>query len=962
VTRPEQIPTGTVTLLFTDIEGSTRLWDAEPEAMAIALRRHDAILRAAIESAAGYVFKTIGDAFCAAFETAQLAADAAVAAQRGLGAEVWPTKQPIRVRMGLHTGACEERDGDYFGPVVNRTARLEAVAHGGQVLVSGVTAELLSDALPAGVTLRDLGLHRLKDLGRPEQVYQFEASFLPGAFPSLASLDNPELPNNLPSVLSAFIGREQELADVRDLVTSARLVTLTGAGGSGKTRLALQAAAEQIGIARDGVWFADLAPLTDDDQVARAVAAVLGLPDHGNQVAAVTEALGGQDSLIVLDNCEHLIDAAAKLSDQVIRHCAKVRLLATSREPLGIDGERVYRVPSLTLPARDAVTLDDLAGSDAVRLFSARAHMHDPGLVLDDKSAALVATICRRLDGIPLALELAAARLSSMSLGQVAARLDQRFRLLTGGSRNAMPRQQTLQATVDWSFGLLPAAERDALTRLSVFVGGFELEAAEAICARAEVDALDVLDLVGSLVDKSLVVADRGGESVRYRLLETIRQYSAQELVRAAGEAEAMRVRHRHAGYYLTLADATAPRLTGPLQGRYLRRLDREWGNLRAVFAHLRADDRSGDVLGLGVAVGRFVLSRGHAEVIDYLSDALARIESGQADPEQPDPVPAELRAEAHQTVAQMTMLLRRKEPAQMLDATRHAERALELARLSGNAALEARALGSLFGLAYIAGDAQLAQGLSVASVAVARSTGNTQLIGELLHFAGLEEAGEEARRLHEEALANFRASGDMLFVANELHSLSGIDLIAGRTAAACAALEQAIALVEELGDEVFLYGFRSDLSTMLLIDGQYDRAAPLLRQCLLVAHRTGMLLDVSQVIFGWACLAAWQGEQELAARLFGAADTDLRAAMADASIQWTEPEQKLTKREHAKLREQLGEVAFEAAFRSGTSLSRTAAVELALWLSRTAWRGQAGADAADGGGDAAQRFAINSR
>ncbi len=959
-----QIPTGTVTLLFTDIEGSTRMWDAEPEPMAIALRRHDAIVRAAIEGAAGYVFKTVGDAFCAAFETAQLAAEAAVAAQRALGAEQWATSRPIRVRMSLHTGACEQRDGDYFGPVVNRTARLEAVAHGGQVLVSGVTAELLSDALPDGLSLRDLGLHRLKDLGRPEQVYQLDASFLPSAFPPLASLDNPELPNNLPSVLSAFIGREQELAEVRDLVGSARLLTLTGAGGSGKTRLALQAAAEQIGVATDGVWFADLAPLTEDDQVARAVSAVLGLPDQGNHGDAVTEALAGQDALILLDNCEHLIDAAAKLCDRVIRHCPRVRLLATSREPLGIDGERVYRVPSLTLPGSDAVSADDLGGSDAVRLFVARARMHDPRFVLDDGAAPLVATICRRLDGIPLALELAAARLSSMSLAQVGARLDQRFRLLTGGSRNAMPRQQTLLATVDWSFGLLSQAERDTLTRMSVFVGGFELEAAEAICGSAEVDALDVMDLLGSLVDKSLVVADRGSESVRYRLLETIRQYSAQELVRAAGEAEAMRVRDRHAEYYLTLAEAIALRLTGPQQGRYLRRLDGEWGNLRAVFAHLRADARSGDVLRLGVAVGRFVLSRGHIEVLSYLGQALASADPadadagsadtgsadtgsadlGSADLAPADAVPAELRARAHQAVAQLTTLLLRKEPAELAGAKRHAERALELARMIGNAAVEARALSALFALAFIAGDSEQAQRLSAESVEVARSTGDTQLIGELLTFAAADAFGDEARRAHEEALANFRASGDVLFAANELHSLSGIELVAGRTAAACAQLEQAISLVEELGDEVFLFGFRSDLTTMLLIDGNYERAAPLLRQCLLVARRTGLVLDVSQVIFGAACISSLQGQHRLAARLFGAADTDLRAAMADGSIQWTEPEQRLTDREHAKLRGLMGDGPFEEAFRSGAALGRAAAVELALSQ------------------DAAQRFAINSR
>ena len=954
-----QTPSGTVTLLFTDIEGSTRLWEAEPEPMGAALRRHDAILRAAVEDAAGYVFKTVGDAFCAAFETAQLAAEAALSAQRVLIAEEWPTSRPIRVRMGMHSGVCEERDGDYFGPVVNRTARLEAVAYGGQVLVSGVAAELLSDALPAGVSLRDLSLHRLKDLGRPEHVFQLEASFLPSDFPPLASLDNPELPNNLPGVLSVFVGREQELADVRDLVRSARLVTLTGAGGSGKTRLALQAAAEQIGVARDGVWLADLSPLTDDEHVARAVAAVLGLPDSGNQADAVITALAGQDALILLDNCEHLIDAAAKLCDQLIRRCPKVRLLATSREPLGIDGERVYRVPSLTLPGKDAASADDLAGSDAVRLFVARARAHDPALALDDATAPLVATICRRLDGIPLALELAAARLSSMSLQHVSERLDQRFRLLTGGSRNAMPRQQTLQATVDWSFGLLNQAERDTLTRLSVFAGGFELDAAEAICASADVDALDVMDLVGSLVDKSLVVADRGGESVRYRLLETIRQYSAQELVRAAGEDEAMRVRNRHADYYLKLAELTAPALTGPQQGRYLRQLDSEWDNLRAAFAHLRADERCGDVLRLAVAIGRFVLSRGHADVITFLAAAVERADvatlgtatigagragTAPAGSAPDDTVPAGLLSHAYLALARLTMLLLRKDPTQLPSAKRYVERALELARLSGDAVAEARALGTLGAVAFIAQDEERMRRLCAESVTVARSTGDIQLVGELLSFTAFDSFGEDARRTHEEALAIFRATGDVLLAANELHRLSGIDLVAGQTATARARLEQAIDLVDELGDEVFLFGFRSDLGIMLLIAGEPERAAPLLRQCLLVARRTGVALDVSQLIFGSACVAAWQGRHELAAKLFGAADTDVAAATADGSIRLTEPEQQLMDEALARLRTEMGAGPFDAAFRSGTGLSRVAAVELAL--SR----------------DNAERFAINSR
>ncbi len=545
--RAAAIPSGTITLLFTDVEGSTRLWEAEPEAMARALRRHDELLRAAIEQAGGFVFKTVGDAFCAAFATPRAALDAAAAAQRGLAAEPWPTGRPIRVRMSLHTGVCEERDNDYFGPAVNRAARLEAVAHGGQVLISGATAELLSDTLPGGVALRDLGLHRLKDLGRPERVYQLEAEFLAADFPPLASLDNPELPNNLPGQLSAFIGREREVPEVRRLVESSRLVTLTGAGGCGKTRLALQAAAELLGEARDGVWFVDLAPLTEAGQIPDAVAAALGLTDPGGQplLESLTESLREQEALILLDNCEHLIDDAAKLCGQLVRDCPRLRVLATSREPLGLDGEHVYRVPSLSLAPAEVEAVDEVAASDAVRLFVDRAQAHYSGFVLDEQAAPLVASVCRRLDGIPLALELAAARLSSMSIQQVSQRLDQRFRLLTGGSRNAMPRQQTLQAAVDWSFSLLSQSEREVLRRLSVFAGGFELEAAEVVCAAGSVDAFDAADLLGSLVDKSLVVADRTLESVRYRTLETIRQYAAQELLRSGGEEEAVAARGR---------------------------------------------------------------------------------------------------------------------------------------------------------------------------------------------------------------------------------------------------------------------------------------------------------------------------------------------------------------------------------------------------------------------------------
>ena len=909
--------------MFTDVEGSTRLWETEPEHMARALRRHDELLRTAIGQAGGYVFKTVGDAFCAAFATPQAALQAALAAQLALAAETWPTRRPIRVRMSLHTGVCEERDNDYFGPVVNRAARLEAVAHGGQVLISGATAELLSESLPEGVTLRDLGLHRLKDLGRPERVFQLEAEFLQPSFPPLATLDNPELPNNLPGQLSAFVGREPELIKVRSLVASARLITLTGSGGCGKTRLALQVAAELLGTVRDGVWFVGLAPLTEAEMIPDAVAAVLGLADQRGQqpvLESLIDALREQDTLILLDNCEHVIDGAAKFCGQLVRECPLLRILATSREPLGIDGEHVYRVPSLSLPAGEADAVR-IAASDAVRLFVDRAQAQDPGFVLDDASAPLVASVCRRLDGIPLALELAAARLSSMSLQQVSDRLGQRFRLLTGGSRNAMPRQQTLQAAVDWSFGLLTEPERDLLRRLSVFAGGFELDASEAICTADSVDPFDVLDLLGSLVSKSLVVAERTPESVRYWMLETIRQYAAQELLRSGGETHVVAVRDGHAGYFLRLAEEAAPALAGPGQGHWLRRLDTEWENLSAAASHLAAEGRTDDVLRLGVWLQRFAISRGHYEVLTWLQSTV----------ESADPAPGILLANALVAIGWISEALLRMDARAHATAEQCGERGLAMARDLGDRRLEARALLVLAGAAYFRRDLDRLRRLAEEGVAIAREIGDVHLRGELLACLCVDAPNAEMRRLRLEALDCFRQTGDDMFAANEMHMIYGLDVQQGLFDDARAHITAAIATAEKLGAKVFLYFMKTDFAILLLIEGKHEEAAPLVRSCLLTARRIGLHLDVSELLFGAACAAAWQGDLTRAARLHGAAEKEMGVALEVGSISWSGPEEELREREQGGLRRLMGDEAYDAGFRSGAGLSRSQAVDLAL-------------------------------
>jgi len=482
-----ELPTGTVIFLFTDIEGSTRLWEEHPGAMRLALERHDALLTAAIETNNGHVFKTVGDAFCAVFSTATDALDAAIQAQRNLRPlqpSATTSDLSLKVRMAIHVGAAELRGGDYFGPTLNRLARLLAVGHGGQILLSGAMQELVRDELPPGVSLRDWGQHRLRDLQRAEHVYQVVHPELPADFPPLRSLN--ELPNNLPQQMTSFVGREKEIAELRQWLTTSRLVTLTGAGGTGKTRLSLAVAAEVMGEFPDGVWLVELASLADPGLVPQTIATALGVREEPTRpiIQTLTDYLKSKTLLLVLDNCEHLLTACAQATETILRSSPHVRILASSREGLGVTGEHAYRVPSLTVPdPRHMPPMEKLDQYEAVRLFIDRALLVQPTFAVNNQNAPAVAQICHRLDGIPFAIELAAARVKAMSVEQISQRLNDRFRLLTGGSRTALPRQQTLRALIDWSYDLLSDKEKTLLRRLSVFAGGWTLEAAEKVCA-----------------------------------------------------------------------------------------------------------------------------------------------------------------------------------------------------------------------------------------------------------------------------------------------------------------------------------------------------------------------------------------------------------------------------------------------------------------------------------------------
>ncbi len=579
------MPRGTITFLLTDVEGSTRLWDRAPTAMPQAIARHYDILDQAIARHGGVrpLEQGEGDSVVAAFTRARDAVAAALDAQRALLAEDWPAHGQLRVRMALHTGDAQLRDEvNYFGAAVNRCARLRAVAHGGQVLLSGATAELVADHLPESVELIDLGVHRLRDLGRAERVYALGHPDLAGTVQPPRSLD--QLPNNLPIQLTSFVGRARELVELDTLLASTRLLTLAGAGGCGKTRLALQLAADALDRYPDGVWFVELAPLSDPALIESALATTVGVrpfPGQTSLEAAVLH-LAGHRALVLLDNCEHILETCAHLADALLRGCPDVTVLTTSREPLGVAGETTWRVPSLSLPPEQAPEpFQSLVRSDAVRLFIERAIKVRPNFAVTHDSAPYVAEICQALDGIPLALELAAARVRVLSIERIAGGLADRFRLLTGGARGTLPRLQTLRASVDWSHELLDQPERTLLRRLGVFHGGFTLDACESVCADDDLERDAILDLLTSLVDKSLVLVDERESVSRYALLETVRQYALDRLAEAD---ETVRLRDRHADAFVALAESTFLHLAKNRRGTEV--LDADAANLYAAIDH----------------------------------------------------------------------------------------------------------------------------------------------------------------------------------------------------------------------------------------------------------------------------------------------------------------------------------------------------------------------------------------
>src|SRR5580658_9441342 len=804
----------TLTFLFTDIEGSTallgRLGD---DVYAQVLAGHHALIRSALAAHGGHEVDTQGDAFFAVFSSPRGCVAAVLAMQQALRDHAWPGGERVRVRMGIHCGEAARTSTGLVGLEVHRAARVAAVAHGGQVLVSEAAAVLVRDGLPPGAALTDLGSHRLKDLGRPELIFQLHAAGLQTEFPQLRSLGNPALRHNLPSQATRFVGRTGELAELRSLVSDGwRLVTIVGPGGIGKSRLALQVAAEALDGAGDGVWLVELAPVAEPELVTRTVAAVLGVREEPGRLILDTliDAVGDRHLLVVLDNAEHVLGAAAKLADALMRSCPRACLLVTSREPLGIGGEHVFRVPPLPVPPADLAVPSQLAAFESVQLFAEHAAMRRQGFAVDEANAAAVAAVCVRLDGIPLALELAAARLGSLSVSEVSSRLDQRFRLLTGGNRTALPRHQTLRALIDWSYDLLNPEEQIMLDRLSVFAGGWTLEAAEAVISAGDTGEWLVLDRLAALVGKSLVQAEESRGSTRYRLLETVRQYAAERLARRAG-SERDEARAAHRDHYLALVETAGTHLRGRDAAVWLDRLEVEFDNIRAALAFSVADPDSAE-RGLRLAAGLrwFCNMRGHVgEVLEALNALLER-------PDARTPTQARARA-----LTVSCHLLDHFSDDSAVPSI--AGEAITIARALADDAVTADALAQLCWFRFEHGDLPAALAHIDEAVGLARRTGDPRLLAEILSRRAVfaSEAGDPDAAFADqhETLALSRAAGDNYRLVVTLANLGVDEHAAGEVQAARAHLQEASTLADNLGYQILAAGLLQNLGFVDLLD-----------------------------------------------------------------------------------------------------------------------------------------------
>ena len=907
---------GTLTFLATDIQGSTGLWEGEPEAMGAALARHDTLLRDAIEGAGGRVFKATGDGMFAAFGSAPVGVAAALEAQRALWSEPWPTRAPLRVRIALHAGEADERGGDYFGPAVNRVARILAAGHGGQVLLSRAVEALVSERVPDGVALRDLGRRSLKDLAAPERLFQLVAPGLPDAFPALLTLD--ARPHNLPAQLTPLVGREQALRDLRALLLrdGVRLVTLTGPGGTGKTRLALQVAAEVVDAFRHGAYLINLAAVRDPRLLATSILGALGVAPEGDE--PVEEALAGhlrvRELLLVLDNFEQILESAPFIS-QLLQAAPGLKVLVTSQAVLRLSSEHEVAVSPLELPPPGASSLSVLRASEAVSLFLQRARAVAPSFEITDRNAPAVAGIVRQLDGLPLALELAAARVKLFTPEALLRRLDRAFDVLTSGERDRPDRHRTLRGAIDWSYRLLSDADRKVFERTAVFHGGFTLDSAEAVAAEPG-EPIDVLDALTSLVDKSLLRQAESAEGEpRFERLLTIRAF-ARERLDASGEGE--RWRRRHAGHFAELADVFERGRSAAEMEEAVARLEAELDNLRAAMEWALEREEGGIALRLCQALPFVWLRRGMFEEADRWLERVESLSSSLTDLE---------RAHALNLSGRMAQLRGDNSPA----VVERFEESLRLYRAAGHRGGTARALMNLGNVRSRQGSYDEAHRLFEQSLAIYRETDDPIGVpGALMNIGDASRAqGDLERALvyFQQAADVSRRRGNRVSLGYALEYLGAAELQRGDLSQAEAWFAESLELFDAAGVRPGHAWCRYYQGLLALARGDLEAARAACAEALMVFRELKHPPGLADGLLAFAALAAAEARCELAARLLGASQV-LRKGRSLTR----QPVELATERDVVeRCGRALGEAAFEDALARGRALDASEAAGLAL-------------------------------
>jgi predicted ATPase/class 3 adenylate cyclase len=910
------LPTGTVTFLFTDIEGSTRLWEQDASAMRFALSRHDGILRSAVETNGGFVFKTIGDAICAAFSSAPEALGAALIAQRALHAEEWDEGGVIRVRMALHTGAVEEQGGDYFGPALNRVSRLLAAGHGGQTLLSLATQELVRDALPDGARLEDLGERRLKDLFRPEHVFQVTVPDLPSEFPPLRTLEN--LRNNLPLQATPLIGREREVGEVCERLREEeiRLLTLTGPGGTGKTHLALQAAADVLEDFEDSVFFVPLAATTDPDLFYTEIAGALGLRESGDVPLEdlLKEYVGHRKLLLLLDNFEQIL-SAVPLVGELLSAAPRLKVLATSRIPLGIYGEHDYAVTPLSVPdTKRLPPIEVLSQYEAVRLVIERAGAAKAGFEITSENAPAVAEICVRLDGLPLAIELA-ARVRLLPPKVLLTRLANRLKLLTGGAKDLPARQRTLRGAIEWSHDLLEEGERTLFARLAVFSGGRTLEAIEAICDAEGDLPVDALEGVSSLLDKSLLLREETSEEEsRFVMLETIHEY-AREKLHESGEAAELR--GLHSEYFLAFAEEAEAELEGPDQVSWMERLEADLDNFRAALSWLLEVGEAELALRIGGALRLFWRVRGHlSEGRRWLSEGL----SGG------DAAPAGVRARAMLVLGDLDVL-----QGDYPQGEENLEAGLALCREAGDRRGEAQALNILGFVASQRNDLERAEKLLEESLGLSRKAGVPVEISSALNalavLATFRNDYARATVLQEEGLGMARAAGDVRGIAVHTNNLGLFALARNDFERAEALLQEARELCWKLGDWLGVCLADINLGNLALAQNDFELAEKQGLKVVLDLRERAEVYGIDGALDILASVRASRGEIRRAARIWGGVE-----GYRDArGVPWEPDERQMIEPHIEAARTRLDRAAWEEEWERGKSMTLDRTVDYAL-------------------------------